>query len=91
MLVGANAAVSETVEAVTDLVGSSAQAVGGAAQDVARAMGTGAADTAEAMGRVLDLPRHVSRAPWLMMAGAIFVGVIAGILVGHARRRPAPR
>jgi hypothetical protein len=91
MRAGANEAVSETVEAVTDMVGTSARAVGKAVEGATQEMANGAAETANAIGCALDLPRHVARAPWLMMAGALLLGAVAGTLVGRWRRRSTGR
>jgi ElaB/YqjD/DUF883 family membrane-anchored ribosome-binding protein len=71
---GATAAVTDTVEGVKATVESTVQAVQGAVQD-----------TTEAVGRAFDLPAHVRRHPWLMMGGALLLGIVVGNLVGRRR------
>jgi ElaB/YqjD/DUF883 family membrane-anchored ribosome-binding protein len=72
---GATAAVSDSVESVKATVETSVQAVQGAVHG-----------TTEAMGRAFDFPAHVRRHPWLMVSGALLLGVVAGHLVGRTRR-----
>jgi hypothetical protein len=61
-------------EAVVDAAESAAQAVQGAAR------GTG-----EAVERVLDLPAHAGRHPWLLLCGVVLLGVAVVALVSRAR------
>jgi ElaB/YqjD/DUF883 family membrane-anchored ribosome-binding protein len=71
----ASTAVAETVENVKATVETTVHAVQGAVHD-----------TTAGMGRVLDVPAHVRRHPWLMLGGALLLGVVAGRLVGRWRR-----
>ena len=43
-------------------------------------------ETAEAMGGFLNVPAHVRRHPWLMVGGALLLGVVLGNLAGRWRR-----
>ncbi len=71
----ATAAVSDRVESVKATVERTVQAVPGAVHD-----------TTAALGRAFDLPAHVRRHPWLVMGGALLLGVVVGQLVGRWRR-----
>jgi hypothetical protein len=75
MLRGANAAVTETVAGLRDMVETSAHAV-------QEAVG----DTTRAVGRGLDVSAHVRRHPRLMVGGALLLGVLVGTLAGRGRR-----
>jgi hypothetical protein len=72
---GATAAATRTAEGVKSATTTTMHAMQGAAQS-----------TGEAMGRAFDLPAHVRRYPWLMVSGAMLLGVAAGYLVGRLRR-----
>jgi hypothetical protein len=72
---GATAAATRTAEGVKSAATTTLHAMQGAAQS-----------TGEAMGRAFDLPAHVRRYPWLMVSGAMLLGVAAGYLVGRLRR-----
>lgn len=72
---GATAAATRAVEGVKSAAETTAHAVQGAAHS-----------TNKAMGRAFDLPAHVRRQPWLMVGGAMLLGVAVGCLVGRLRR-----
>jgi ElaB/YqjD/DUF883 family membrane-anchored ribosome-binding protein len=74
MLRGANEAVTETVEGVRGMVGVTAQAMQSAVHD-----------TTGAVGRALDVPAHVRRHPWLMVGGALLLGIMVGALMSRGR------
>jgi ElaB/YqjD/DUF883 family membrane-anchored ribosome-binding protein len=71
----ASTAVAETVENVKATFATTVHAVQGAVHD-----------STEAMGRALDLPAHARRHPWLVLGGALLLGVVAGRLVSRRRR-----
>jgi ElaB/YqjD/DUF883 family membrane-anchored ribosome-binding protein len=72
---GATAAATRTAGGVTSAATTTLHAMQGAVHS-----------TGEAMGRAFDLPAHVRRHPWLMVGGAMLLGVAAGYLVGRVRR-----
>jgi ElaB/YqjD/DUF883 family membrane-anchored ribosome-binding protein len=74
MLRGANAAVVETVESVGSAVGTTAQTVQAAVHGIAQAVQETVRGTIEAMAKAVDVPVHVRRHPWLMIACAITLG-----------------
>jgi hypothetical protein len=67
--------VTEAVEDVKETVATTVQAMQGAVHD-----------TGKAIGWAFDVPAHVRRHPWLLVGGALFLGVVVGSLVGRARR-----
>jgi hypothetical protein len=72
---GAAAAATRTAEGVRTAATTTMHAMQGAAHS-----------TGEAMGRAFDFPAHVRRHPWLMMGGAMLLGVAAGYLARRVRR-----
>jgi ElaB/YqjD/DUF883 family membrane-anchored ribosome-binding protein len=71
----ATAAATRAAASVKEAAVTTAQAVRGAAHN-----------TSEAVGRALDLPAHTRRHPWVLIGGALFLGLAAGYLVGRLRR-----
>jgi hypothetical protein len=63
-----------------------AAGVKAAATTTMHAMQGAAHSTGEAMGRAFDFPAHVRRHPWLMVGGAMLLGVAAGYLARRVRR-----
>ena len=71
----ATTSLGETVENVQETVKSTMHSVQGAVQN-----------TTKAMGRALDIPAHMRRHPWILLCGAVFLGVVVGLTVGRARQ-----
>ncbi len=72
---GANAAVKDGLVSAQATVETTVQAVRGALQDAGGAV-----------GRALDVPAHARRHPWLLVGGALLLGLVAGRLVSRVRR-----
>jgi ElaB/YqjD/DUF883 family membrane-anchored ribosome-binding protein len=83
---GATAAATRVVEGVKAATETTVHAVQGAAETTAHAAQGAAHSTSKAMGRAFDVPAHVRRHPWLLVGGAMLLGVAAGYLVGRLRR-----
>jgi ElaB/YqjD/DUF883 family membrane-anchored ribosome-binding protein len=71
----ATAAVSDTVESAKATVETTVREVQGAVQS-----------TNAALGWAFDYPAHVRRHPWLMVGGALLLGLAVGSWLGRPRR-----
>ena len=71
---GVNAAIVDTAGSLSAAVESSMHSAEGAIHD-----GT------EAMERAFDFPEQVRQNAWLMVGGAVFLGVLLGFWIGRAR------
>ncbi len=76
-----SAAVTEVEGNVEGALGSTFEAVKGAAASV----GETVEGAASAVGRAFDIPEHVRRHPWPLMAAAVFLGFLAGRMLGGRR------
>jgi ElaB/YqjD/DUF883 family membrane-anchored ribosome-binding protein len=71
---GVNAAIVDTAGSLSAAVESTVHSAEGAVHD-----GT------EAMDRAFDFPEQVRQNAWLMVGGAVFLGVLLGFWLGRAR------
>jgi ElaB/YqjD/DUF883 family membrane-anchored ribosome-binding protein len=78
--------IKDTWQGATAAATRTAEGVKSAATTTMHAMQGAAHSTGEAMGRAFDFPAHVRRHPWLMVGGAMLLGMAAGYLVRRARR-----
>jgi ElaB/YqjD/DUF883 family membrane-anchored ribosome-binding protein len=82
---GATAAVTETGHNVQKAVETTMGAVEGAVEGTAESVGAAVRGTASALGWALNFPAHMRRHPWLLMGGAVVVGLLLGRLVNRRR------
>ncbi len=82
----ASAAIVDTEKDVEDGLETMVGEIEGAASETAHALGGAARETAHALGWAFDLPAHARRHPWLLVGGAVLLGLLVGKLVGGRRR-----
>lgn len=78
--------VRDTAQEATDAVSDTMATVGSAVDETAGVVRAALEDGAASVRRAFDLPRQVRRQPWLMVAGAVLVGWMAGVALPRRRR-----
>src|SRR5262245_2642415 len=87
-VLGVASSVTNTVESVKEGVEETVEAVKDTVQDTVGAVKETVEETVETAKGLFDVPGHVERHPWAMLAGSVGVGALLGFLL---RRRTVER